>query len=357
MSGSVLILGSGRMAQSIGAWLMRREKHVAWWSASSRRRETLQGWLSREIRRIEGENGRPFDPGSGIVLDTGAIAGAAPSIVIECTSEDSTRKQDVIRAWRQSAISAEPLLISTSSSLLPWQIDQECAGCHFFYPVGITRCVEVLIPDTWPLESRQRLNEHLNEWGVTPIFQTSASAFAANRLLLPLQAEMFRLLRGGADPTNLDAATRNIFLPVGQLTLIGRIGLKTVAASVENYRERMSAAAAAELHPLSAGIAELIASQGDRSIAADRLPWAACAKSTESIDPAQRFLALFINTCHWFLHSGQVLTADLAKIFSSVYLNDVTPAALATCLAQDVLRPCLQRLYAETGCGYFNPVH
>jgi 3-hydroxybutyryl-CoA dehydrogenase len=314
---TVLILGSGRMAQSIGAWLVRRGRIVVWWSASAERRAALAVWLTREKRRIGHESGALVPEGTAsIVADCGSLN---PHAVIECTSEDLSRKQASISAFRHDCDDTG-VLLSTSSSFLPGQIDPLCAGCHFFYPVSVTGCVELIIPAGWSPEKAERLLAIVNAWRLTPIVQTTATAFAANRLLLPLQAEVFRLLQAGVDPQVLDAATQSVFLPTGQLTLMQSIGLKTMAVSVANYCDRMSRHEADDLQPLRRGLAELIET--------GNYPVARSLSDSKPEELSRRFLALFVDTCHRFLATAQVTRADLGVIFSSVYLSDATPDTL-----------------------------
>ena len=354
MKGRILIVGSGKMARNVGLFLAGRGYATSWVSRDAARLGALESWARKRLRR--------FTPlGSGPEAATFHRAGdsglPAADVVIEAVDEQAASKRQALAAL-PAALRAEALLVSLSSSILPGEIDAACAGLHVFYPVELTRLVELIVPAGYPAERHQRLRALADDLGLDAVEQDERSAFAVNQLLLPLQAECLRALADGCSPAELDQDTISALLPVGQLTLLDAVGLDVVLPAVRNYLGRMPAEQASDLMPLVTGLAELVelgkrgSKNGDGLCAGKALPWPVVPGRRLGPELGRR---LFLNGCARALDRGMLDRGALDRALAAVFgASNGFAQALA---AEDpaALRATLDALFIRTGRWYFSP--
>lgn len=359
MRGTVLVLGSGKMARDVGGFLMERgHRRLSWISRDEERLAALQRQISRRRRRLA-----RTDPDLEAELNVtfhlpGDSALPAPDAVVECINESLQQKREAL-AGIQPLLKAQTLVASTSSSILPWEILPRCVGLHFFYPLQLTGLVEVIAPPEHP--GLKRALAWMGELDLQVMLQDESSAFAANRLLLPCQAECFRLLRQGCDAKQVDAASRSRLLPMGLLSGIDAIGVDVVHAAVGNYLGRLPDDEARDYRPLQEGLDELLAlgKQGTKNkdglLRGAPLPWSAEGAQPD-LDAAlqRRLLYLLLHTCQGFVAGAQLTPAQLDLVTDRLLSADVTVDELLAQEGHTAVQELMARLYRESGLSYFS---
>lgn len=249
MYSTAVILGSGVMAREIGSYLLGRGVSVTWVSTDAARRAVLGQFADKTLRRIR----RADSALAGRIVATAVAPGrtdAPAPVVIETTREDRTVKRAALAA-SLAAVGTDTLIITNSSSILPADIDPRCVGMHFFAPVALTGIVEIVLENGRDEGLRERATAFARQLGLECVHQDERTAFAGNRLLLSVQRECIELIGQGHDCRLVDTVSAGIGAARGQLTLMDRVGIGTIAASVANYRARMSPEQSARYEPMA----------------------------------------------------------------------------------------------------------
>ncbi len=329
MKPAILILGSGKMARNIGLFFLKNSHPVAWLSEKKNYLVEVDRFLIKEIKRIKRYNPESSQKPDYSLHSYNEVRLPSAEIIIESTKESPDKKRTAIRVIEQRLKDKSILLFSNSSSILPQEIHPSCIGCHFFYPLELCCIAEVIIPSSVPERVSSQAVREIENWGLRTILQSEKNAFAVNRLLLPLQAEVFRLLGAGYDPQTINTASVSKLLPVGQLSLMDAIGLDTIKTSVDNYVKRMPRDNAPQYYPLQNGLSKLITmgKSGNKNknglLCGELLPWP-IKKPNNAEDLPSRFCDLFLNTCRLFISTNQISASDLDLAFSSIFHSDVT---------------------------------
>lgn len=238
MTPSVVIAGTGKMGRDIGLALAARGCRVTWLSRCADRLDRFAARTRKRLRRLGTEGA------FGLV---GEATIPSESLVLESVEEDLDAKQSLFEALR---LPEDAALLSNSSSLLPKNVHPRCVGLHFFYPVTMTRLAELIVPAGAPLATVRAARDLIDRCGLDALVQDERTAFAANRLLLPLQAEAARAVAHGADPEDVDEALASDLLLVGPLALMDAVGLDVIAPAVRYYVGRLPASSRGEYGPL-----------------------------------------------------------------------------------------------------------
>lgn len=355
-----VVAGTGRMGLDSGLFFLRRGWRVTWLSGTPERRDEFSRRITRELLRLtDADPGAARAVGAHVCLLDDLDAVAAPAFFLEAVREDVAQKQSVF--GRAAALfGAGTPLATVSSSILPGEIHPRCLGAHGFFPLEITRLVEVVAPSTGSGGAAALLGI-LREAGLHTIIQSPANAFSVNRLLLPLQAEAVRALRAGWQPTVVDAASATPLVPFGQLSLMDAVGLDVIAAAVTNYCRRMLPGEARDYDELRETLQALLAAgkrgkkNRDGFLAGSPLPWPADASNGEVVALAPDFAALAANTCTRAIESGEISAADLDLAFSSLFATAVPlDEERSRCRDSHQLER-LALLHRETDRSYFLP--
>jgi 3-hydroxyacyl-CoA dehydrogenase len=361
MSKTVLIAGTGTMARNIGLYFLRKSFRVYWASHNEDFLRALRKKIDKDSSRLQ-----KLYPDTVTSDRTGFyIFGhdeiPAPDYIIESTIESLSGKQKIVSSLNNFLTNDHILFFSNSSSLLPSAIHPVCIGCHFYFPVEINETVELIFPPSLSATHRLKVLGVITDLGMVPIEETEKTAFAVNRLLLPLQAEAFRLLRAGYDPVTVNNATVSDLLPVGQLALMDRIGLDTVYASAITYLSRMNEKTAHSYLPLVTGLEELISQgkQGNRNrdglLNGSPLPWKQKPPSDCTISLSHHFLLLLLNTAHEFIQSQHLSSSHINHIFTAIFQGSRTVSDIESPDTQTENSATLRNLFNETGISYFYP--
>lgn len=338
----LLIVGSGKIAVDVAGFAAGLGHTVYLSSAREQRLDALEKARSKMVRRLERASRasaadrfvvRPLPEADNLEID----------VVIEATFEDIEAKRAVFCSVNKSS-ERGALLASTSSSFLPNELHPKAVGLHVFFPLALTRLVELVLParDGPMAEAARRLARDLE---LRTIEQGVDQAFAINRMLLPWQCEAVRAIRAGVSPKAVDEASRGPWQGLGALSLMDSVGRKTVRTSVEMYRSRMRHPQAQELAPLSMDLeaVELSAPKLEE-LEKIGLPW--MTRLTHSL----------LNGILMAVDSGGVPWAFLDQAMESATGARISffEGILALGGAQKI-RKVLDDLHKSTGLSYFCP--
>lgn len=347
MKMSICIAGSGKIGRDAGMFFLTRGHAVHWVSGSEDRIVDLQTWVNKRVHLFLKRNAGGLREISACFGLYEELEDESFDVVFECTNESLNVKRDAFLrlAGRHSP---DALLFSASSSILPSAIAQGCCGLHVFYPLELAGVAELIVPADLPPGKRDAAITFCKESGLTAIVQSEATAFAVNRMLLPLQNEVFRALRRGVCSADADAASASDLVAAGMCEFARGVGPAVVAAAVENYRSRMSAAEAALYGPLSSGLAAF-----DASI--DGWKAAKPLAASERDAMATSLYYLFINTCLRFLERGDLAAADLNCALDRVLGATTTLEEAVSRAGKRTIAAALRDVCLSGGADYFEP--
>jgi 3-hydroxyacyl-CoA dehydrogenase len=323
-------------------------------SGSAERRAEIEKTARKALKRMT-----DADPAAASFHVYGAAEAAPADIIIECMAEDVAVKRTAIDAVA-SRLTERTIVASCSSSILPDRLHPRCVGLHFFYPVELTGTAEFITRATLPEVSRAAVREFAAEADLSLIEQDERTAFAVNRLLLPLQVEAARALLAGLPAAAVDRATTCDALPLGQLQLMDAVGLDVIHAAAVNYLTWLPENDAADYAPLFEVLSRLSAlgkrgrKNGDGFLLGAPLPWRAIDNCDESAWRS-RFRLAFANTCARFAATGLLDAPAFSRLFSHILQTDIPAAHFFARELNSANRTALAQLYRDTRLSYFGP--
>ncbi|MFH1131299.1 MAG: 3-hydroxyacyl-CoA dehydrogenase NAD-binding domain-containing protein [Pseudomonadota bacterium] len=355
MTTRILIAGTGKMGTNIGLFFAKKGCAVSWLSRDAKRLESFETRIRKRLRRIEKDTPDQLSAGFPTFHLAGNPLPTEVDFLIECIEEDQPAKTALLQSLRHS-LPKNAAILSNSSSILPTDIIPECVGLHFFYPVELTGLVEAIFPIVCPESRKSRILELLDESDLIRIQEDEATAFAINRLLLPIQAESFRFLIAGWEPKNVDKSSISELLPIGQLSLMDSVGLDTVYSAICNYTSRMHESIRDLYLPLKKGLKQLLdenrlGKKNNNGILTEPL----FPLSVENSQCPLSASILFMNTCYHAIDHGLISKRDLDLVLESVFGSRLTLEQATEQYDHKILFTSLRKLHADTGLAYFQP--
>lgn len=363
---SAAVLGSGKTARDLGFFLWECGCKVTFVTVTERIAE-LDAAVKKKLRQtgsILGNNIK-FEPIS--ISNFQEEYPLEVSAVFECRFETLDAKSQGLAAVA-SRVKEDTLFLSNTSSILPHDLGSNIVSMHFFFPVALTKFVELIFPKNITDEKRCRVTSLAESLKLKYVIQSDDNAFWTNRLLLPLQAETIRLLLLGADKTELDEASKAQLLSVGQIFAADEIGIDILYEGVKNYANRMPLYEASDYKELLSALsrfrdAGILGKKNNRTLrkhTSEELKAAAkeFALTNSAKMPAclkTHFNYVFINNCYTFLEKAQCTKDDLNTALSSVFGAEETFEESASKLETDTVKNYLAELYTKTGLFYFKP--
>ena len=358
MTPRLLILGAGKMGRDIGAHFLQHGFAITWLEKDAAARAALETFTRRLCRRMELATGVAVREGDLSFFAPGDTAAPPAEVVIECLPEDAPTKCAALAAVAPS-LRDGAMLLSNSSSILPQRLHPRCVGFHCFYPLALTRLVEIVTPADADPATAERVIALARDAKCAVIAQGAHNAFAVNRLLLPLQAEAARALQEGYSPEVVNRASAFSPLPMGQLQMMDAIGLDVVDAAVCNYLKMLPPSEARDYSPLASLLSEALAAgklgQKNGHGLLNGEPFVdGTAKEATPLLLRRCFLA-FLNAVCVFPERGLLDAAGLNLAFDRVWHADESADDFRRReFNAENLRE-LTDLYRETGLSYFAP--
>ncbi len=343
----ICIAGSGKIGRDAGMYFLTRGHDVTWVSGGEERLVDLQGWVTAHVHRFMKHSAGFVGKISASFALYGELEGESFDVVFECGRELRNAKREMVVRLAPHC-SDGSFLLTASSSILPSDISSSCVGLHVFYPMELTRMAELVVPPGITASRRDGIVAFCKESGLAPMLQDEANAFAVNRMLLPLQNEVFRALAQGVSLADADTASVSRLCAIGMCELAKKVGPAVVAASVENYRGRMDAAQSGQFEALAAGLAAFDASR-DLWTSGRKLP------AAERINLARTLYYLLINTCLRFVERGEISAADLNSALDAVFGASATLEQAVSDATAAVIASTLREARGSGGAEYFEP--
>ena len=243
----VAVVGSGLMGAQLGAlFLQQFEVPLVMKDIDEgvleRAREHIDGELDKRVQR-----GR-LKPGKGAFLkslvtyttDYEPLGGA--DFVLEAVLERMDLKKAIF-ADVEKVVDPGAVLASNTSSLSlaemasDLQHPQRVVGFHFFNPVAVLPFLEIVKAeqtDDTTLATAFDASKKLRKSGV---LCTDTPAFIVNRLLTRFNGAFIEALRHGNSFREIDAAAKELGLPMGPFELLGFVGIKVAFHTAETLHE------------------------------------------------------------------------------------------------------------------------
>jgi 3-hydroxybutyryl-CoA dehydrogenase len=234
----VLVVGAGTMGAQIAFACARADFAVACQDVSPEALKIAEVALHERSRRdvAKGRLKRQSDRTAFRALTFGTdleeLSGGA-DVVIEAVAEKLEVKRKLF-ARLDELVPPGALLTSNSSSFLPSQMasavarPEQFCNVHFFNPVSVMRCVEIIRgPETADETIRQAV-EFATRLGKTPVvLEREIPGFVANRILNAVRDQAVFLYESGiADFESIDLACRMALgYPMGPFELMDFTGI------------------------------------------------------------------------------------------------------------------------------------
>ncbi|OHD60572.1 MAG: hypothetical protein A2096_17785 [Spirochaetes bacterium GWF1_41_5] len=347
-----IIAGTGKMALNIGLFYMKEGVNVLWISRSRDRIQEFKKKTSRKAGQIFAARAEYLsmdEPDCAL-----KIKSFNPDLIIESTAEDLYQKQRTAEILTAIAGKDVPYL-SNSSSFFPSDIHLECTGFHFFYPVELTGMVEIIFHDASKNTARTFLPEHARSVNLTPVLQEANSAFSINRLLLPLQAEAFRLLADGGSSERVNEISAHKLCNFGQIYLMESIGINTLFKAVTNYIKKFKLPAD-DYKILVDGLSGLAGTNaGACQNPIQRHFKTASAECDIQDKTEEAFFPLFVNNCVNFINQKYFTMHTVDAVCKNIFFADLKFSEVLAGEDLGMMIRVLSRMYEKTGLTYFNP--
>ncbi len=246
------VVGSGLMGAQLGAlFLQRFEVPLVMKDIDDgvlgRAREHIDGELDKRVQRGRMKGGKAAFLKSLVTYTTDYEPLAGTDFVIEAVLERMDLKKAIF-ADVEKVVDAGAVLASNTSSLSlsemasDLQHPQRVVGFHFFNPVAILPFLEIVKAaqtDDVTLATAFEASKVLRKSGV---LCADTPAFIVNRLLTRFNGAFIEALRSGNSFREIDAAAKELGLPMGPFELLGFVGIKVAFHTAETlhaaYRDR-----------------------------------------------------------------------------------------------------------------------
>ncbi len=368
----VAVIGVGRMGRSIIDFLTGENLKVTAITRTSMQAENLdRKWrknLNRQIKygSISEEEAVEFANRFISTSDVRAISDA--DIIIESVNEDIAVKRDIYSKIRKH-MKSNAIIASNSSSILPLELTENgfdisrLIGLHFFFPVPISNVVELVTHSSLDEDVCPRINDFINNSGMTKVEQNSHNAFLLNMLSMAVGGEAFRgANKFGFDKVN-ELSMSKIF-PPGVFSLFDHVGIPVILEATKRYSQRDPLENKKSYKSLMAFMEVMMQKNGENGLKfsdikyPDDLPgWELAmqplADSEEEFH--RRLLYLHINTCLFSIEKGLIDKDVLDISIKTIMGADKGPLELAEEIGFDELKNVLNKYYKESGAQYYRP--
>ena len=235
----VHVIGAGVMGGDIAAWCASRGMRVTLQDVSL---EAMQPAYRRALAWFKKKLPYPYlqqRVSDRFILDPDGHGIARADLIIEAVLEDMQIKLDILREV-EAQCQERAIIASNTSSLSLEEMAQglqrpeRLCGLHFFNPVQQLPLVEVIANPATDAEVLQRLLSFVKQIKKLPLPVKNCPGFLVNRILMPYLLEAVHLLVDGHSPLRIDAAARDLGMPVGPIRLADQVGLDICLAVANN---------------------------------------------------------------------------------------------------------------------------
>ncbi len=327
--GRILIAGSGKTALDIGFYFLEQNHKIHWVTNSQEQHTKVEKQIAKYQKRQRLFSATPDTPITANCSLLEFLDLPAVDVVIETSSEILIKKQQLFDSL-EKFVTPETLLFSNSSSFLPHTISPRCLGAHFLFPLLLTNLIELIVPPGCSSEILNQSVRFFRDNNLDIIAQDSKNGFIVNRLLLPLQAECCKAIQQGIPLSTIDEASKCGVFPLGQLSLMDRVGLDIVHSAALQYACLIESADLSNHEIMLETLGRLVQlgkrgkKNKDGLLMGKSLPWVENPQAeTSSAELSTRFFQKFQTRCIQALEREEITYEELTTVFTRVYqVND-----------------------------------
>ncbi len=327
--GRILIAGSGKTALDIGFYFLEQDHKIHWVTGSQEQHTKVEKQIAKYQKRQRLFSAAPDKQVTANCSLLDCLDLPAVDVVIETSSEILIKKQQLL-ASLEKFVTPETLLFSNSSSFLPQTIFPHCLGAHFLFPLLLTNLLELIVPPGCSSEKRNQSIHFFRENNLDIITQDSKNGFIINRLLLPLQAECCKAIQQGIPLSTIDEASKCGVFPLGQLSLIDRVGLDIVHSAALQYTCLIEPEDLSNHEIMLETIGRLVQlgkrgkKNKDGLLMGQSLPWVEKPQAeTSPAELSSLFFQKLQTRCIQALEREEITPDELTTVFTRVYqVND-----------------------------------
>jgi 3-hydroxyacyl-CoA dehydrogenase/enoyl-CoA hydratase/3-hydroxybutyryl-CoA epimerase len=235
----VHVVGAGVMGADIASWCAIKGFQVTLHDIN---KETL----GRAVKRTHETMNKikAFDAKDRFVADISGDGARDADIIIEAVLEDAGIKTKVLRHL-ESIKKPSAILATNTSSIMIEKLQtgmkhpEHLLGLHFFNPVAQMLLVEIVLPEKYNTNTRDRLVVFTKAIGKLPLPVKSHPGFLVNRVLLPYLSLAMKFVEEGYSPKLIDQAALDFGMPMGPLKLCDTIGLDICLHVSDVFEEQL----------------------------------------------------------------------------------------------------------------------
>lgn len=243
-SGSIGIIGEGKMGINLMHYLLESDNELRWVISPRADAGKIRKNFDKKVRRLHDHGIIPQSRYEQLLktqISSECSVLADCRLVIEAVTEDETVKKLALR-MADEVIAEDAILVTNSSSINPSVLcpskgrDQNFAGLHFFYPVNLVNIVEIIKSPVTSTGIVNKLIEFLSEIKRNYIILEEKESFILNRIFLDVQNEAYRIVeQGQASEAEIDQIVKASLFPSGIFEFFDHVGLDTMLQSMINY--------------------------------------------------------------------------------------------------------------------------
>lgn len=260
-------------------------------------------------------------------------------LVIEAITEDLMRKQEIMRRIAQ-VVDEECIIASNTSSLPLNEIfascnnKARCLGIHFFYPVQVTKSVELNC--TADLSDIHLANAKLmiEGFGLKSITLSEQCVFIFNKIISTISAFAMKIYdEGRLNFSQIDDIIKKDIMMFGVFELIDSTGFDIIGTSLNNYEET-SGERYTFLYQKVRNKMEYLLEQGflgtksSGFLAYDKQQVSLEVddeKNEEKNQVSQRLRAVILNDIAYYCNVGRVNSKELFKVIQMILGFELSP--------------------------------
>ena len=239
----VAVVGSGLMGAQLGSlFLQRLEVPVVMKDVDggvlAKAREHIEGELDKRVQRKRLSPGKARFLKSLVTYTTDYEPLAGADYVIEAVLERMDVKKAIF-VDVEKVVDAGAVLASNTSSLSIAEMAADLAhpervvGFHFFNPVAVLPFLEIIKAASTNDEALSTAFEVSKKLRKSGVECADTPSFIVNRLLTRFNGACIEALRHGNGFREIDAAIKELGLPMGPFELLGLVGVKVAFHTAE----------------------------------------------------------------------------------------------------------------------------
>jgi 3-hydroxyacyl-CoA dehydrogenase len=148
-SKKILIAGSGKIAQDIGFFLLKKRNDISWVSHDEQRIIELQSFINSRVMDFIMSSNKVIKQLSASFYLYDELENLNFDIIIECSKESKEEKRQIFNKLLNHQ-KEDTVYFVVSKSILPLEINSQCVGLKILYPLESTKTAELIFSNNIP---------------------------------------------------------------------------------------------------------------------------------------------------------------------------------------------------------------